>query len=135
MSCSTGSMTARASSGSSSRINSVDPLMSANSAVTVLRSPSVTFAEVCSANRRISPPTDDLVAISSERDEAALRLAPHFLQNLTPALTGALQAGQRSSSLRPHCSQKTASAGLSLPHFEQHILPHSGCDGFVRSRL
>ena len=34
-------MIARASSGSRSSINSVEPLMSANSAVTVLRSPSI----------------------------------------------------------------------------------------------
>jgi hypothetical protein len=37
----TGSTIARASSGSRSRISSVEPLMSANSAVTVLRSPSI----------------------------------------------------------------------------------------------
>src|SRR5271163_1680524 len=40
MSFSAGSIMARASSGSRSSINSVEPLMSANSAVTVLRSPS-----------------------------------------------------------------------------------------------
>jgi hypothetical protein len=61
------------------------------------------------------------MAIASEPIEAALKLAPHFLQNLAPALTGALQAGQSSSSLRPHCSQKAESAGFSLPQFEHRI--------------
>ena len=41
-------MIARASSGSSSRISSVEPLMSAKSAVTVLRSPSPATASCCS---------------------------------------------------------------------------------------
>jgi hypothetical protein len=48
--------------------------------------------------------------------------APHFLQNRAPSLTGALQAGQSSSSLRPHCSQKAESEGFSLPQFEHHIV-------------
>jgi hypothetical protein len=51
----------------------------------------------------------------------ALRAVPHFLQNRAPALTGALQAGQTSSSLRPHCSQKAESTGFSFPHLEQRI--------------
>ena len=42
--CSAGSTIARASSGSRSSINSIEPLMSANSAVTVLRSPSTAGA-------------------------------------------------------------------------------------------
>jgi hypothetical protein len=61
------------------------------------------------------------VAIASVLIEVALRLVPHFLQNRAPALTGALQAGQSSSSLRPHCSQKAESAGFSLPQFEHRI--------------
>jgi hypothetical protein len=71
-----------------------------------------------------------MVETGSDRAEAALRLAPHFLQNLAPRLTEALQAGQISSSLRPHCSQKVASAGLSLPH-----LLHSIKSPIARARL
>jgi hypothetical protein len=66
-------------------------------------------------------PEDGLVAVVSERTGAALTLVPHFLQNRAPALTGALQAGQSSSSFRPHCSQKSESAGFSLPQFEHRI--------------
>src|SRR5262245_30919435 len=106
---------ARASSGARSSIPSIEPLMSANSAVTVLRSPSITSAAACSANKRIPAPDHDLVATASELIEGGVRLVPHFLQNRAPALTGALQSGQSSSSLRPHCSQKAESAGFSLP--------------------
>jgi hypothetical protein len=92
--------------------------MSANSAVTVLRSPSITSVAVCSAYRRIPSAAEDLVAIRCERVEAALSLVPHFLQNRAPALMGALQAGQGTSSFCPHCSQKAESEGFSLPQFE-----------------
>jgi hypothetical protein len=64
------------------------------------------------------------VAIAFELIELALRLVPHFLQNRAPALTGALQAAQSSSSLRPHCSQKAESVGFSLPQFEHRISAH-----------
>src|SRR5262249_49489730 len=114
---------ARASSGSRPSISSIEPLISANSAVTVFRSPSVTSVEVCSANKRIPASDDDPVAIASEPVEVALRPVPHFLQHRAPALTGALQAGQSSSNLRPHCSQKAESAGFSLPQFEHRIVP------------
>jgi hypothetical protein len=79
-------------------------------------------ARVLAANTLIPVRSDDLVAIGSERAEAVFRLVPHFLQILAPRLTGALQAGQTSSSLRPHCSQKMASAGLALPHLEPHSI-------------
>ena len=49
---------ARASSGSRSSINSVEPLMSANSAVTVLRSPSSGSRPSCSGVTRISGAVD-----------------------------------------------------------------------------
>jgi hypothetical protein len=61
------------------------------------------------------------VAIASEPIEVALSLAPHFLQNRAPAVTGALHAGQSCSSLRPHCSQKAESVGFSLPQFAHRI--------------
>src|SRR6516162_8640457 len=112
---------ARASSGSRSSISSIEPLMSANRAVTVFRSPSVTSAAICSANKRTPTPEDEL-GLASEPIEEALRLFPHFLQNRAPALTGALQTGQSSSSLRPHCSQKAESEGFSLPQFEHLIV-------------
>ncbi len=52
-------MIARASSGSRSSISSVEPLMSANSAVTVLRSPSIVMEGSGSAGiTRISKVVD-----------------------------------------------------------------------------
>jgi hypothetical protein len=47
-------MMGRASSGLRSSINSIEPLMSAKRAVTVLRSPSVTSEAVCSAESAMS---------------------------------------------------------------------------------
>src|SRR6266850_1600407 len=55
MSCKAGSMSALASSGSSPSINAVEPLRSANSAVIVLRSPSIlprASSAACSARMR-----------------------------------------------------------------------------------
>src|SRR5262249_34195564 len=100
---------------------SVEPLRSANMAVTVLRSPSIASSVVCSVDKRIPAPDDDPVATASELIEGGVRLVPHFLQNRAPALTGALQAGQGSSSLRPHCSQKAESGRFTLPQFEHRI--------------
>jgi hypothetical protein len=102
--------------------------MSANSAVTVFRSPSVTSAPFSWAKRRIPAPEDGLAAIASEPIEVALRLVPHFLQNRAPALMGALQAGQNSSSFCPHCSQRAESAGFSLPQFEHFIGTPEKCE-------
>src|SRR5215472_11642694 len=123
MSLSAGSISALASSGSRSSINSVEPLISANSAVTVLRSPSATSVVVSSADTQIVACDFAVPAIVSEANEVALRLVPHFLQKRAPALTGALHAGQSSSSLRPHCSQKVESVGFSLPQFAHRIGP------------
>jgi len=58
ISFSAGSMIARASSGSRSSISSIDPLMSANNAVTVLRSPSSRSPAGCSGAMRISGAVD-----------------------------------------------------------------------------
>src|SRR5215470_9583332 len=104
-------MSARASSGSSSSINSVDPLISANSAVTVLRSPSIASDTAASAATRICDLGEETVV------EAAAFVrpiaVPHFLQNRAPGLTDALHAGQIHSSCAPHSSQNEASSGLS----------------------
>src|SRR5260221_14646244 len=110
-------MIARASSGSRSAISSVEPLMSANSAVTVLRSPSITSgAELASAVTLICD-SDGLVGEESRL--VAVNAVPHFLQNLASGLASVLQVEQTSSRLAPHPSQNDASAGLSLLHFAQ----------------
>src|SRR5229473_1431944 len=100
-------MIARASSGSRSRINSVEPLMSANSAVTVLRSPSETAP---SAATMICDLGEETVVEAAFVSPIAV---PHFLQNRAPGLTDALHAGQINSSFAPHPSQNEASPGLS----------------------
>src|SRR6516165_3279982 len=123
---SAGSTIARASSGSRSSINSIEPLISANNAVTVLRSPSGTSAAVCSENELIPASEEGLAVIVSGRTGAGLRLVPHFLQNRAPALTGALQTGQSNSSFWPHCSQKPESEGFSLPQFEHRMVASNG---------
>src|SRR5216683_5330012 len=93
-------MIACAASGSSSSINSVEPLISANSAVTVLRSPS-----------RISPPGGP-----------ALTRIP-----LASSLTGCFGPAADPNEV-PHSWQNFALAGLAKPHFGQRPLndsPHS----------
>jgi predicted ATPase len=75
-------MIERASSGSRSSINSVEPLISANSAVTVLRSPSIASDAAPSATTRICDLGEETVV------EAAAFVGPiavpHFLQNRAP---------------------------------------------------
>src|ERR1700722_11274319 len=100
---SAGSMIARASSGSSSSINSVEPLMSANSAVTVLRSPSIASdAEPASAVILMG---DSEGRAGSESGRVAASAVPHFLQKRAPGLANVLQVGQGSFRLAPHPSQ------------------------------
>src|SRR5712691_1730410 len=92
MSCSAGSIIARASSGSRLSINSVEPLISANSAVTVLRSPSGSSAP----------------DVGDGATETVGRL-------VGPAAVAA-------SNCAPQPSQNLAVARLSAPHFAQRIL-------------
>src|SRR5215471_4552471 len=82
---------ARASSGSRSSINSIEPLISANSAVTVLRSP------------------------SSESDGApdAILIAE------STALAGSKRAADDDDSDVPHSPQKSSTGSFAAPHFEQ----------------
>src|SRR3954454_1968623 len=96
MSVRAGSTMARASSGSRSRINSVELLMSANNAVTVLRSPSGT-AEAA----------DD----ESIGESAGRSIGPRALDGF--------------NNETPQSPQKRLDSGLSAPHFEQRILPLS----------
>src|SRR5467141_3449984 len=91
---SAGSIIARASSGSSSSISAVDPFRSANSAVTVLRSPSGT-AEASD---------DDSVGETAGR-------------SIGPRALDAFNSGA------PQSPQKRLDSGFSAPHFEQRILP------------
>src|SRR5579864_345778 len=121
MSCSTGSTIARASSGSRSRINSVEPLMSANSAVTVLRSPSFASGELLSGATRTleAAPSGDEVATASPAPFVSE--APHLPQKSDVGGFSALHFVQGLVSAFPHFAQKLLADGLLVPHFEQRI--------------
>src|SRR6185437_4667130 len=126
---SAGSIIARASSGSRSRSSSVESLMSANSAVTVLRSPSVGIGASGGAEvKRISVlvgvicvetraagdafDTSALPQSSQYADDGAFS-APHFAHRLVSGLP------QEAQNFRP--------VVLSVPHFVQRIaLPLRG---------
>src|SRR5712691_1293106 len=96
MSLSAGSIIALASSGSRSSISSIEPLMSANKAVTVLRSPSaIVEVSVCSA----------VTGMSGAFQENAGDCALAFL----------------AESAAPQSPQNRFTARFSLPHFEQRI--------------
>src|SRR5262245_59541943 len=106
----------RASSGSRSSINSIDPLVSAKSAVTVLRSPSK-FSDLGMSATRIGASSD----FFGDAAVAPPMAVPHFLQNRALGLSAVLHAGQTSSSFPPHSSQNEASTGLSVRQLEQCI--------------
>ena len=93
--------------------------MSANSAVTVLRSPSSASDAPLSAAILISDLVEETVAEASAFVKPIEE--PHFLQNRAPGLTDALHVGQINSSFAPHPSQNEASEGLSLLHFAHSI--------------
>src|SRR5215469_18782399 len=125
-------MTARASSGSSSRTNSVEPLISANSAVTVLRSPSMAGkASACWGVMRISFVVEDGITAESKPGRViAASAVPQSAQNLALAEVSAPHCGQRIASGLPHSAQNRLPDKLSAPHFEQRIVPHPGRDSF-----
>src|SRR5438128_10470584 len=112
MSCSTGSTIARASSGSRSRISSVEPLMSANSADTKTPRVEITherhMAEGLDGERK----TVTAAGLADEAGAPATRAPPHFRQNLASAGFTVLKEEQRFSTLVPHFMQNKASAGL-----------------------
>src|SRR5260370_32463783 len=114
-------MIARASSGSRSRINSVEPLMSANSAVTVLRSPSSASGELLSGATRTleADHCDDEVAAAAPAPFVSG--APHLPQKSDVGGFSALHFAQCFASAFPHFAQKLFVEGLFVPHFEQRI--------------
>src|SRR5713101_3562077 len=121
ISLSAGSTIARASSGSRSSISSVEPLMSANSAVTVLRSPSAVSPVIAAFNG-----TDALLGRGGADGADSANGAPHSPQNLSPVSFEAPQREQRAASGAPHSAQNLRLCRLSPPHFEQRI-SHTDC--------
>src|SRR6516165_7352404 len=117
MSFNAGSTIARASSGSRSSINSIEPLISANSAVTILRSPPRFSGSGASATRigaSFDVCSDPTVGISSE--------APQSLQNFAVEEFSALHLAHRFESGLPHSGQNFLPDVLSAPHFGQRML-------------
>src|SRR5215471_3096951 len=112
---------ARASSGSRSSINSIEPLISANNAVTVLRSPSAMAVPlVCPAFTRMSDAIEEDVSDSAVTFSAR-SIVPQSPQKRLPGGFSPPHFGQRLVNGAPQSPQNFLSAGLSLPHFEQRI--------------
>ena len=93
--------------------------MSANSAVTVLRSPSVApEASSCSGATRIPSGVDTVGPVAPA---PLVSGAPHLPQKLDVAGLSALHFAQSFVSAFPHCAQKLFADGLFALHFEQRI--------------
>src|SRR5208282_5730689 len=107
---------ARASSGSRSCSSSVEPLISANSAVTVLRSPS-RFSEAGASATRIGKSFDffDVAAMDAPNG------APQSSQNFAVGALSAPHFAHRLANGVPHSAQNFLPEVLSVPHFEQRI--------------
>src|SRR5713226_4652200 len=121
---SAGSTIARASSGSRSRIISVEPLMSANSAVTVLRSPSsVVEASGCSGVMRTVGPSSLATGdgLGAPVPGAASSGAAHSSQNLALGVLTAPHRGHFAGNAVAHSLQNFVPSRLSLPHFAQRM--------------
>src|SRR5882757_1205175 len=116
---SAGSMIARASSGSRSSINSIEPLMSANSAVTVLRSPSVAeSATVCSDVIRTDD-VEEVRAVDLNSPEASA--AAQSPQNFAVGAFSYPHFAQRFLKGAAHSLQNFCSAGFSAPQAGQFM--------------
>src|SRR5207248_2343443 len=115
---------ARATSGSRSRINSVEPLISANSAVTVLRSPSICADSAgCPgvtgiAKSGFTAMGGDSAALAPG---AASNGAAHSSQNLAVSILIAPQRRHFAANGAAHSLQNFAPSRLSFPHFVQRI--------------
>src|SRR6516162_1758056 len=105
---------ARASSGSWSSISSIEPLISANKAVTVLRSPSI-FSLTSVSATRIGGSLDSF----AEAAEATPSEAPQSSQNLAIGELSAPHLVHRFDSGLPHSGQNFLPDVLSVPHLEQ----------------
>jgi hypothetical protein len=90
-------------------------LMSANRAVTVLRSPST-----ASASAAASPIRTDGTVFCSDAESGAV----HCPQNLKPGGFSKRHLGQISASGLVHCPQNFIPSGFSDPHLLQRMIPY-----------
>src|SRR6516164_10569361 len=108
----------RASSGSRSSMSSIEPLMSANNAVTVLRPPSRAALSACSA----LTPTRTGTTTAADATGSATSRVPHCLQKLASEGFSAPHFAQRPANGLPQPTQNLASSGFSRLQLEQCIL-------------
>src|SRR6266852_9834608 len=122
-------MIARASSGSRSSINSVDPLISANRAVMVLRSPSIVRAAASgfSPATRASNADSGVDGVALKETVLSMSGAPHLPQKLEDGGVSALHFAHDLVSAFPHCAQKLLPGVLFVAHFLQRTgVPPTG---------
>src|SRR6185369_8646157 len=122
----------RASSGSRSATSSIDPLTSAKSTVTSLRSPSIAARVRRILSARWLGTAGEVVASRSSGPPSAL---PQASQKRAPAGKSRAQLGQRLASRAPHWRQKRESARFCSPH-EEHCIESSvhSVGGYLASR-
>src|SRR3984893_9321378 len=114
----------RASSGSRSSIKSIEPLISANSAVTVLRSPSG-GAPAFSATRRRGAFCDGAGGVRVEVEVAGAATASeaaHSLQNFAAEGLANPQLAHRRGNGAGDSLQNFTPSGFSKPQLEQRII-------------
>jgi hypothetical protein len=115
-------MIARASSGSRSSINSIEPLISANSAVTVFRSPSSAPASAVSGKRIAeAPPGSGARGDAAAASARSLSVAPQLPQNLAVRALSNPHAAHDVLNAAPHSLQNLSPSGFSILHFAQII--------------
>src|SRR5262249_19344772 len=120
-----GSRSFRASSGSRSASNSIEPFMSANNTVTCLRSPSRAFFVMRILSARClgvyASTEPNFPEVTKAAGAASSSRCPHCLQNFAPSRVAPPQFGQTTSSREPQFSQNTASPGFWAWHCRQFI--------------
>src|SRR6266853_2192942 len=114
-------MIARASSGSRSCSSSVEPLMSANSAVTVLRSPSVAIERSKSSRPKRIAGIVEAEGETAPASALTASAAPQSPQNFEAGAFSAPHFGQGIASPLPHWEQNFLPTTFSVWHFEQRI--------------
>src|SRR5277367_441806 len=113
-------MMARASSGSRSCSSSVEPLISANRAVTVLRSPSIAGASEFSTATLMPDEVDRAVAFEG-CPVSPPRAAAHCAQNLASGGLSNPHFGHRRLNGTAHSIQNFAPGGFSVEQLSQRI--------------
>src|SRR5262249_39731808 len=116
----------RASSGSRSASNSIEPFRSAKSTVTCLRSPSRAALEVRIFSARCLGVYDSGEGVRGATAGSPVTGVPHLLQNREPAGSSVVQLEQVRLSRAPQPRQKFDPGGFSCWHWK-HVMPEPPC--------